>query len=472
MGVGISAGFLLIFNAAILFFIILALIVCGMIYSKSPVGERKFLLIVFLIALISRIIFSYIYYQASFSSGYGVDFMGDAVNYSNNALYVTEVMTKKDFSRYTSEDAYLQENMRLARQAFDYKLPPVYNFQISPYAYYIAFLYLIFGYAPFLVKLLNCLFGSLLALAVYSLAKEIFNLKAARIAMVIAAFFPSLFFWSITSLRDTPIILCLTFLFWLLIKLQAKFDWVYLAIFIGLFPVLANIRRDIIIIFLFVIFLIFFIYKFKPINKFIIVSSVILIFLQLIFYPDSGVAKIANQYLLSRVKPLILFRTHRDYVHYANTGYIIYPLRLYDQCYDNPSCKKDSPEYKDIKDMEPGEFFMAIWLGLIYFIFSPFSWSATSLWELITYPQMVIWYFLLFMAAIGTFMALRYNANKITGIIIFCSFVVFLSALTEGNTGTLFRHRDMLTPLLLVFSAGGIARILLVRVKGKNESIT
>lgn len=448
---GVAAGMFFIFKPAILFFIILSLVICGLIYFRSAPKERKFLLSIFILALLSRVILSFIYYEASLASGHGVDYFGDAVNYSNNALYITEVITRKDISKHLNEDHYLAENVQIARGMFNNHLPPFYEYQIGPYSYYIAYLYTIFGYEPFLVKLLNCLFASLLCLAVFSMAKELFTLKAGKIAMVITAFFPSLFFWSITSLRDTMLILAITALFWVSMRFQNKPKILYALLFVLLLVIIGNFKRNIIGLLALSVGIPFFIYKLKFAGKLIVIAILMLMSFQVIFNPASRLSKFAYKQF-QELRPETLIKQQVVNTYLARSGYLIYPERFYRRfIYSLPD--------EDIENVRPGEYLFGMALGIGYFLFSPFPWHMPTISELITYPQMIIWYFLIACSIAGFLVGLRYKRSKALGIIIFSVLMIVLNSLVEGNKGTMFRHRDMLTPFILIFASAGICRL-------------
>jgi len=98
--------------------------------------------------------------------------------------------------------------------------------------------------------------------------------------------------------------------------------------------------------------------------------------------------------------------------------------------------------------------------GWYHFLFEPFVWDMKSIPMLMSFPQMILWYLLIMFAIIGIAFGLRYNW-KYTSIIITSIFLLSsVIALTSGNIGTLFRHRDMATPFYLIFSAVGIAHFL------------
>ena len=48
--------------------------------------------------------------------------------------------------------------------------------------------------------------GAGLSFVIYSITQELFDQKSARLAMILTAFFPSLFFWSLSYIKDIPFV--------------------------------------------------------------------------------------------------------------------------------------------------------------------------------------------------------------------------------------------------------------------------
>jgi hypothetical protein len=92
--------------------------------------------------------------------------------------------------------------------------------------------------------------------------------------------------------------------------------------------------------------------------------------------------------------------------------------------------------------------------GLAHLLGAPFPWAATKVTQWLTIPDMLLWYASLLLAGVGLWLArgrwrltlfpLGYVAGMLLALL-----------LTEGNTGTLFRHRAMVIPFLLPFSVVG-----------------
>jgi len=104
--------------------------------------------------------------------------------------------------------------------------------------------------------------------------------------------------------------------------------------------------------------------------------------------------------------------------------------------------------------------------GLSYFLLSPFPWNIATGNQLVAYPQMVLWYFLLFFAAVGVSEGLRFSRDETVFIVLFILIGVSLWAMTEGNIGAAFRHRDYFSFLIFIYSSAGILNLV-----GRSRSI-
>jgi len=60
---------------------------------------------------------------------------------------------------------------------------------------------------------------------------------------------------------------------------------------------------------------------------------------------------------------------------------------------------------------------------------------------------------------LGMAMSIKNNSNLSSVLFVFFIVIGTLLAFTGGNIGTNFRHRDMLTPVYLVFASAGLAQM-------------
>lgn len=89
--------------------------------------------------------------------------------------------------------------------------------------------------------------------------------------------------------------------------------------------------------------------------------------------------------------------------------------------------------------------------GIAYALFAPFPWAIDRQLDLLTVPEMLVWYVLLLSAAVTVWKE-RHNWQLFAPVLLFVLGTLFIFALAEGNVGTLFRHRAMVIPFVIVFA--------------------
>ena len=92
--------------------------------------------------------------------------------------------------------------------------------------------------------------------------------------------------------------------------------------------------------------------------------------------------------------------------------------------------------------------------GLIYMLAAPFPWDTPKLAEKLTIPDMLLWYACVPLAVVGVVVGRRRWRLMLVPVGYILATAAALT-LGEGNTGTLFRHRAMLIPWTVMFSAAG-----------------
>ena len=104
-------------------------------------------------------------------------------------------------------------------------------------------------------------------------------------------------------------------------------------------------------------------------------------------------------------------------------------------------------------------FFKGWW----HFSFEPFPWKTHTKLMLLSYPQMILWYILMPFVFLGIILAAKYNWHSLL-ILFVCSFAIGSSlAMSGANIGTVFRFRDTITPVFLIFAAEGMTDFLAKR---------
>jgi hypothetical protein len=90
--------------------------------------------------------------------------------------------------------------------------------------------------------------------------------------------------------------------------------------------------------------------------------------------------------------------------------------------------------------------------GLVYSLFAPWPWLSGRPQDLLTVPEMLVWYLALAAAAV-TLWRSRSDLRDVAVPALFASGTLLVFALVEGNWGTLYRHRSMVIPVVLTLAA-------------------
>lgn len=96
--------------------------------------------------------------------------------------------------------------------------------------------------------------------------------------------------------------------------------------------------------------------------------------------------------------------------------------------------------------------------GLQYVLFAPFPWEARRLIDIVTVPEMLIWYVVLASAAWNVWAA-RSRWWAYAPAALFVVGTVGVMTLAEGNVGSIFRHRGMIVPLTVALASPSLARL-------------
>lgn len=93
--------------------------------------------------------------------------------------------------------------------------------------------------------------------------------------------------------------------------------------------------------------------------------------------------------------------------------------------------------------------------GLGYALFAPTPWSHSRRIDLLMVPDMLIWYLILG-ASIVTMWRERSQVRRWLCLALFAGGLLLLLGLVEGNVGTLYRHRAMAIPILMILASPSI----------------
>lgn len=310
------------------------------------------------------------------------------------------------------------------------------------YSWIIGLIYSFIGRNQFVVELLNVLFGILIVLNVYKIVLLLYDKRSAYIASLIAAFFPSLIYFSAVILRDVVIIysLSLGLLFFFQWKKFHKAKNVFLSfVFFAISFAFHTGMLVFIIVFLFLVFKDLFNKSLRePVRK-NSMSFLLLIFM-LIFF----VAMIKTGWGMEKVGSL-------QYLSLSKLAEI-----------EKIAARGRSAYLIDLQISSIGDLLWQTPVRVFYFLFGPFVWRLHSILDLIGFFDAIL-YLILFIIIFRSFCLLfKYDVNRDLFLFLFFGILVF--ALTVSNYGTALRHRAKFLPLLDILVVG----IFYIRRNSKN----
>lgn len=313
-----------------------------------------------------------------------------------------------------------------------------YNYFSSGYGhgghlYILSLFHHIFGFSPTSSKLINCFLGAFNGVIAYGIGYHLSGKQSAKIFAVLTVAFPSLFFWSISNLKDVPFItLTLLTIYSLILfkkKPKARFPALILLCLFLQYQLRINMSVPLIPVSLFAVIWIF---LRSRVNKavFSIITCLLILF-KAHSYSDINLAA------LNFVKTML--KKHVAMVLEGGIPYYLLPAHYY-----------PAADFSNITFTEIAATFVKGWY---YLLFSPFPWKISSASQAVSLPQMIIWYFLMIMAISGIFIGIKKNPLIISAVLFYIFIMGTLISLADGNVGTLFRHRDMISPLVMLLSA-------------------
>ncbi|MBI4436582.1 MAG: glycosyltransferase family 39 protein [Candidatus Omnitrophica bacterium] len=401
----------------------------GVIVWKVPPGEKRYVLEVFLAAVLLRVCTILPFFVLSYTGvGFhpGFFFASDGYGYHENGWQIAQLWEKG-----------LLITPKLLIGSFTGTMP-------SPYEFWNAFIYSFTGKSPLSLFFVNALVGVWSSLFVFLFTEKFFGRRAARLAMLFSAFWPSLLFWSIQNLRDPMVNLAIFLLMWSALELRYRLSVRF--IFTGLISsyVLFKFRMPVCLLILFLIF-IWFLGTSQFYRKMKLLFIVLLVFISvaqgLKFWKNLEGAfkqKMAKASVEAFYTTDVSIAQWVDYLRTARAS-------------------GGSAFLKGVDFTNPKQAIVYLPAAMGYALFAPFPWQGGSGSSLLGAFEMSILYLCLPFILGGIRHSLRVMRDQTFLILLVFSFLSLLLALIEGNVGTLFRHRSMMLSFILIFIAVGLS---------------
>lgn len=434
---GVILGVILIYFPGTIFILVLTLLVTLVIWRILPLEDRPFLFKLFAVGMLLRVMLYFILGFLSILQGNGGWIIGDSSGVHTSAWIIAQYAQGSEvlYTEITSEGK-LGVLSRVTDPNF------IYSLDKSSSTVFLGIIYYLLGPLKFSARILYCLMGVISALFIYYVAKEIFGKRVAKLASILTILSPSLILWSITFLKDTPYILISCIVLWSLLKYRKTKKIFYLFIFFLAILNQNSIRYKIPIIYIVLpLFLSYFIVSGISWRK----KAAILVCMLIIMVPLLPRINIINKVSTKMVRSLNYTRG------VVNTGGTIY--KAFDAKFYEGGSMSQSNHISFI------DFTKGFFRGWAYFLLLPFPWKTYTGLQLISYPQAILWYLFIPFVFIGMINALRYKWRETFIIFTYIFFLGSMIAMTGGNIGTVFRHRDMVIPLFFIFGSLGLIKI-------------
>ncbi len=418
-------GLLATFSPGSLFCLLLACLIILALQLFTCEEDRRFLITLFISGILIRILLLLaVIFAYSFVNKWVVhpgdvkviDFIGDSSFYTARGWWLTQYFTDKPMSQV------------LINAAFN-------EYGFSAYLYLISLFYFLFGFSPISFTFTNCILGVLTGIIYYFIAKDLAGRREARLVSILVVFFPSLIIWSITNLKDPFFIFLIALTLWAFIKLVTTKQVKFLIILFFAMAFQYYVRKFFTAPIILAVTFSYLMIKRKW--RLIILGLLILIAALAVFDVD----------LLAKFKTYFI-TYNRGAVRSGGSTYRIFDDWIY------------SLNFTDYASVSNFTIAVGFLKGAIHFFLEPFLWKITKVSILVSVPQMIIWYFLLFFSIPGIVLQLRRNWRKSLVLVAYLFITGGLLVISGGNIGTVFRFRDLVTPIVILFAVIGICHIM------------
>ena len=386
--------------------IVLALGAAYILRRMATPEERRFLLYLFVGALLVRVLLGTIIFAFSLQDFFG----GDALAYDGMGFALARVWHGE--ARYKAQLDSIAENF--------WGMP-----------YYVAAVYTLVGHNLLAVQFINSVMGAATAPLLYLCARHIFqNQQVARLTGLLVAFFPSLVLWSAQGLKDGPVVFLLALAMLATLRLGERLSVRYSVALLCALAGLLSLR-----------FYIFYMMIIAIGGAFVI-----------------GMQRATAQSLLRQVALTIgigLALTYWGVLRTASAQLESYGSLEAVQRSRVDMASVQSGFAKDVDVSTTAGALSAVPLGLVYLLFAPFPWQVANLRQSITLPEMLLWWSLFPLLILGLWFTLKYRLRQALPILLFTTMLTLAYSVFQGNVGTAYRQRAQLLIFYFMFVAVG-----------------
>ncbi len=376
---------------------------------RQNADEKHFLINIFLIALLIRLLFATVSYVFKLQGFFGED----AFLYDEMANRLTQIWT----GATPGTDPESMAAMSTAQPGWGMN-------------YIIGSIYLVCGRNMLAGQFFCSVIGAATAPMVYTCASEIYhNQRVSKISAILVALFPAFIVWSSQLLKDGIIIFLLVLAMTMILRLQKKFNYFGIGLLaLSLFGILA-FR-----------FYIFYIVGVAVAGSFIIGTS-------------SSTKSIIRGFV-----SLVIIGGVLAYVgalQSAGTSLEKYGSLERVQASRSDYSRSNSGFGEDLNVSTPMGALAAIPTGFTYLMLAPFPWEISNIRQAITLPEMLLWWACIPILLSGLWFTLKTKLRTAIPILLFSLMLTLGYSIFQGNVGTAYRQRAQIQVFLFMFIAVG-----------------
>ena len=387
--------------------------------ARTP-EQRTFLMRLFVLALLVRIILGVVIYVGHMEEFFG----GDANTYDIFGQSLVQAWHGNDYHRARYEGF-------VASGASAWGM-----------IYLVAGVYEIVGPNMLAVQLINAAIGAATAIVVYHATQTLFNnTRTSKTAAVLVGFFPSLVLWSSQALKDGLIIMALALSILATLRLMEKIKASWVLVLIGCLMVLFSMR-----------FYIFYMMCAAVAGSFVLGMKTLSAQGFLHRFVAVGVIGLAFTWFG------VLQSAGSQFERYANLKQI--------QTSREDQAAAGSGFMKDVDVQTTEGALTVIPIGLLYLMFAPFPWQFATLRQAITLPEMIVWWLAFPLLILGLWYSMKHRLRQVSPIIIFTTMLTLAYSLFQGNVGTAYRQRSQLLVFYFIFVAVGV---IIMKERAENR---
>ena len=304
------------------------------------------------------------------------------------------------------------------------------------YPYINGFFHYVLGEPTVGAAVLNVFAGTWTVILTFLIGREMLNERVGKVAAVLVAIYPSLILWSVLNIRDALTTTLVAFVVLVAIRAGRGARLRKLAILVGGVLALSTFRDY--------------------------MGMVVLAGIAMGYAAAVRRGRVGTTLVAGTVVTLILVLTAVRFGVFS-VEVIEQPLATASQLRAGLQQGAGSAFGAGFETQTVGGALRFLPLGLAFFLFAPFPWAITSTLQLVTLPEVLVWYGLMPFTVMG-FRSVMGSRSRQSLVVISVLMVVLTTyALVEGNFGTAYRHRAQVMPLFFLFTAAGAVRFKLRR---------